>query len=309
MNFLFFRAAGSALPVFRNSGFSFGLLFLFTCCACSSEPAQSQTFHAKKKNKQEQVSYQSDRQVTVLQRWELPVALTEISGNDFYKGQLACIQDEEGIIFLFDPASGSVTRQIPFGDPGDYEGIAVSGETAWVLRSDGVLFEVRNFASGAPGVHTYPTPLTRKQDTEGLCLDTARNRLLVSVKAKDPESNEFKGVYAFDLNTHQMDPNPVYRLTVKTYPVDARSQKQKKVHHLQPSEIALHPATGDLYVLDGSASVLYRMDAAGMEQQAWVLDKALFPQPEGLSITADGHFYISTEGRGGKAALARVTLP
>jgi uncharacterized protein YjiK len=237
----------------------------------------------------------------------MPAYLVEISGIAPYRQLLACIQDEDGILFLFNPTTGQVEKQIPFGAKGDYEGIAVIGETAWVLRSDGHLFEVRNFASGNPVTQEYPTPLTQKQDTEGLAYDAAGQRLLISVKGKDPESTETKSVFAFNLATHRMDAKPVYQLSIAE-PTTSGKKGKKKTNKLQPSEIALHPKTGELYVLDGPKSILYIMDQTGTEIRSYPLDTKDFPQPEGLAFTPDGRFYISTEGGKRSGAILEVTL-
>ncbi|RYD51875.1 MAG: hypothetical protein EOP52_06735 [Sphingobacteriales bacterium] len=245
--------------------------------------------------------------VTIVRQWMLPAYLNEISGIVPYRNLLACIQDEDGIIFLFNPATGQVEKQIPFGEKGDYEGISVIDETAWVLRSDGQLFEVRNFASGNPVLQQYATPLTQKQDTEGLTYDVVNKRLLISVKGKDPESTETKSVFAFNLTTHRMDASPVYQLSVAE-PTASGKKGKKKTNKLQPSEIALHPKTGELYVLDGPKSILYIMDTTGAEIRSYPLGTKDFPQPEGLAFTPDGRFYISTEGGTRRGAILEVRL-
>jgi hypothetical protein len=43
-------------------------------------------------------------------------------------------------------------KEISFGAPGDYEELAVVGETIWVLRADGKLFEVNNMNAAKPSV-------------------------------------------------------------------------------------------------------------------------------------------------------------
>ena len=110
--------------------------------------------------------------VTVLKRWELPKELLEISGLSYIDGnRFACVQDEQGKIFIYNIASSSVEKKISFGGMGDYEGLAVVGETIWVLRADGKLFEVNNMNAADPMVKEYGTQLTTKQDPEGLCYD------------------------------------------------------------------------------------------------------------------------------------------
>ena len=53
--------------------------------------------------------------------------------------QIVAINDEEGIIYLMDKMTGLVTESISFWDEGDYEGIEVTGNDAWVVKSSGSL--------------------------------------------------------------------------------------------------------------------------------------------------------------------------
>ena len=83
--------------------------------------------------------------ITIIKKWNMPKDLIEVSGISYMDGQrFACIQDELGKIFIYNAASSSVEKEISFGAAGDYEELAVVGETIWVLRADGKLFEVSN---------------------------------------------------------------------------------------------------------------------------------------------------------------------
>src|SRR4051812_36721866 len=75
---------------------------------------------------------------------ELPDTLREISGIVALSDKrFACIQDENGIVFILNTESKAVEKYIRFGDNGDYEGIAKVEDSYFILRSDGVLFETR----------------------------------------------------------------------------------------------------------------------------------------------------------------------
>ena len=108
--------------------------------------------------------------ITITKKWEMPKQLLEISDLSYVDDKrIACVQDELGTVFIYNIASSSVEKEIPFGAVGDYEGLAMVGETVWVLRSDGKLFEVNNINAAKPMVKEYKTQLTIKQDSEGLC--------------------------------------------------------------------------------------------------------------------------------------------
>lgn len=247
--------------------------------------------------------------MAILERWSLPTELTEISGIARYKNKLIAIQDEDGELFVFDPATGKVERRIPFAGAGDYEGIAVVGETAWVLRADGRLFEVSQFWGKTPLTREYPTPLGKKNDTEGLCYDAKNNRLLIALKGKSFDKEVGKGVYAFDLNTQSFKAQPVYRLVAPASGTTGSKKKHaKKNQELRPSEIAIHPVSGHLFILDGPAFHLYETNTDGAIIGSFPLPKTELPQAEGLAFAPDGFLYISSEGRKGNGTILKVRL-
>ena len=90
----------------------------------------------------------------VVNTWELPEVLTEVSGICFVTdNQVAAIEDEDAIIFIYDLTSNKIVKKIKFGDFGDYEGLAINGKDAYVMRSDGILFEVVNYMTDRT-IHT-----------------------------------------------------------------------------------------------------------------------------------------------------------
>ena len=114
---------------------------------------------------------------------------------------------------------------------GDYEGLAVVGETIWVLRADGKLFEVNNINAADPMVKEYGTQLTTKQDPEGLCYDKKNNRLLIAIKGNEPDTDDYKGIYAFDLATKKMNDQPVFKIDLlnKAFETNGSGKKKERV--------------------------------------------------------------------------------
>src|SRR4030042_4300973 len=73
----------------------------------------------------------------------LPDVLHEISGlSNIDATSVACIQDEKGIVFIYDIVKKEIKNQFNFSIDGDYEGIARVDKTLYILRSDGALFEI-----------------------------------------------------------------------------------------------------------------------------------------------------------------------
>jgi len=235
--------------------------------------------------------------ITVIKKWDLPKELTEISGlSNIDDKRFACVQDELGKIFIYNIASSSVEKEIPFGPVGDYEGLAVVGETIWVLRADGNLFEVSSISTAKPPVKEYGTPLTMKQDSEGLCYDKKNNRLLIAIKGVEPDTDDYKGIYAFDLLSKSMDQQPVFKIDLLNEVFGNNGSGKKKKGTINPSGISIHPQNGDMYITDGRNPRLLITDAAGNIKKLYHLNTDEFVQPEGISFNASGDLFIANEG-------------
>lgn len=243
--------------------------------------------------------------VKIAQKWDLPSVLKEVSGIAYIDNdRFACIQDEQGVIYIYNRAAGKVEKEIPFGSAGDYEDIALVGEKAWVVRADGKLFEV-DMASGKATAHS--TPLTEDHNVEGLAYDKTNNRLLLAIKDEEPGGADYKGIYGFDLAGLKMAKEPVYRIDV-THEAFASDKGKKKNKYVKPSAIGIHPSTGDIYVTDGPKSRLLIMDKNGAMKNLLQLGKA-FEQPEGITFSPGGDLYISNEGNKQPGNILEVTLP
>ncbi len=246
--------------------------------------------------------------ITIIEKWEMPPALVEISGIAYLgNNQFACVQDELGKIFIYNTGNGKVEKEIPFAGTGDYEGIAVKDKTAYVLRADGNIFEVNDLIGNYPTVKQYDTPLTVKQDAEGLCYDQKNNRLLIAIKGKDLNETDYKGIYAFDMTTGKMAEIPVLKIDL-THSIFNESNKKKPENILRPSEIAIHPVTGDIYIIDGGSARLLIMDARGKINNLYQLRSSEFPQPEGIAFSPTGELFVSNEGGKGVGNILKISI-
>ncbi|HET9747285.1 MAG TPA: SdiA-regulated domain-containing protein [Chitinophagaceae bacterium] len=267
-------------------------------------PANTLSFLSSANNKAEmEKSGTSSKQdspaagITIAKKWEMPKVLTEISGLSYMNEQrFACVQDELGTVFIYNTESSSVEKEIPFAGSGDYEGLAVVGEDIWVLRADGKLFEVSGINEEKPAVKEHDTHLTIKQDSEGLCYDKKNNRLLIAIKGAELDTDDYKGIYAFDLGSKKMNQQPVFKIDLfdKIFHQDGSGKKKKAT--INPSGIALHPQMDDMYITDGRNPQLLVIDATGKIKSLYQLNNNEFAQPEGISFNAAGDLFISNEG-------------
>ncbi len=255
--------------------------------------------------------------------FQLPDVLKEISGlTEIDSSAFACVQDENGILFIYDAVSNKIKQQYTFTIDGDYEGIARVGKTIYVLRSDGALYEIENYLAENIRVRSYTTGIPAGNN-EGLCYDREMNRLLIACKSKvgeGPENKDKRFVYAFDLKTKKLTPAPafVFDLDVvkkfakeKKLPIPTRmgkGQVSEPVIKLRTSAIAIHPHTGKLYLLSAVDHLLCVFDRKGNLEQMELLDPAKFNKAEGVTFFGNGDMLITNEGQQGKPSLLRFKL-
>lgn len=235
----------------------------------------------------------------------LPDELMEISGLTVLpNGHLGAVQDEDGILYALNRETGAIEGRYSFGDSGDYEGVEAVGDRVFVLLSNGNLIELTDWSQGTPKTETYKTDLKGKNDTEGLAYDADRERLLIACK-EEPGNDlkkDKKAVYAFVLSNYELDPEPVYVIDL-----DELEKQFDGKGNFKPSSLAVHPSTGDLYVLSSVAKALAVLDGDGSLRHVWPLQESLFEQPEGLAFLPDGTLFISSEGTEGPGMLYRFS--
>ena len=252
----------------------------------------------KNQNKEKKISNKesadpSSSGVSVIKKWDLPKELKEVSGIAYLdQNTFACIQDEDGIIFIYNRSSNTIEKEISFAGGGDYEGLTVKGSMAYVVRSDGRIFEV-DLNRGNPSVKEYDTPLTSDHNVEGLCFDKKNNRLLLAIKDEEPGNKNYKGIYAFNLSTKTLAKEPVLQINLNDKILNAATGKKSKT--IKPSALGIHPVTNDLYITDGPEAKMLIMDATGTIKNFVSLGKD-FAQPEGITFSPQGDIFISNEG-------------
>jgi len=254
--------------------------------------------------------------------WVLPGKLEEVSGLSYIdENLLACVQDEKGNIYLFNLQSGEVEQKIDFEDDGDYEGIEIIGQDAWILKSNGTLFEVTDFLEDeTPFVRKYATELTGKNDAEGLGFDPNENNLLIACKGHpfvdEKKGKEFKAIYNFSLEEKKLDLNPLFLIVMDTvkYYKNYNTMTQLGVELMafindskgdvsfQPSGMAVHPVSGNLYIIASVGNLLIVYSRESEMLAMFKLRNKYFPQPEGICFSPDGTLYISNEADGNDEA-------
>jgi hypothetical protein len=251
----------------------------------------------------------------------LPHLLHEISGiTEIDATSIACIQDEHGILYIYDIVKNQIIKQFYFSYDGDYEGVARVDKTLYILRSDGMLFGIVNYESGNFKRVSYSTG-TPTKDNEGLCYDKKNNRLLIAPKDnpwKESENKDLREIYSFDLSTKKLTKNPAFEFDlslIERFALDNKikvpMKSNKKGNEKKPdikfrtSAIAIHPLTNKLFVVSANEHLLYVFDMNGNIEYLERLDPDMFNQPEGITFLKNGDMLISNEGQDKNPTLLR----
>ena len=253
----------------------------------------------------------------------LPDTLREVSGLTIIDAHtFACIQDENGILFIYNTVNNKIENQYTFNIDGDYEGITKVGQTIYVLRSDGTLFEIEDYTSENFKLIAHTTGIPANNN-EGLCYDPEEKRLLIAAKGKIGKGPEFKDkrvIYGFDLATKTLSDEPVFEFDVQKLKnfameneldIKTKTRHKKGVSVTEPfikfstSDIGIHPVTKKLYLLSASDHLLFIFDMKGDIEHIEQLDPELFNKAEGISFFDNGDMLITNEGQNKRPTLLR----
>ncbi len=260
-------------------------------------------------------AYQSAQQGKAIQRdysiersWKMPRELDEISGIAWMSNQLmACIQDEDGVVFIYDLDKQKVVKQIPFNKPGDYEAIAVKEEDAYVMRSDGVIFKIANYNSDSnPAVTSFDTGFTKANNMETLTLSLDSTSLITAPKDLGRRKN-FKGLYRIDIDSQKVSVGASLSLDMKDEAFKL-FMKEKRFKTFSPSDAAFHPLTSDVYIIEGIKPKLIIVDSNGLIKRVIEFKSNQFRQPEGIAISPEGRLFIANEADGGVGTIVEISI-
>jgi hypothetical protein len=183
----------------------------------------------------------------------------------------------------------------------DYEGLAVTGTTVYMLASSGaIVYFPQSFPVKA--TETVPPPTTGRNEFEILFHDAAAGRLLTICKACREDKKGKVSVFALSLADHRFAAAPA--ATISTAAIEAKLGR--KIGHFKPSAANVHPLTGEFYIISSVNKLLVITDREFVVKDVISLNPQLYKQPEGLCFTPDGDLLISNEAAGrGSANILR----
>jgi uncharacterized protein YjiK len=246
----------------------------------------------------------------------LPGVLTEISGiTAIDSTTFACVQDEMGIVFIYSLVKADIINKIPFSGSGDFEGITRVNRSFYILRSDGVIFEITDYALKSPSIKMYNTGIPAR-DNEGICFDSRNKRILIACKegyTRDGMKHK-QLVYSFDISTKKLSADPFITIDVKLLrnlirendiKIPGVDKKDIDELNFRASEIGFNPVTGKIHLVSAPDYMMLVCGITGTIENIIPLKKELFRQPEGLTFNSRGDMFISNEGAGKEPTIVR----
>jgi len=224
---------------------------------------------------------------------KLPTELDEISGVAYYP-QDTCvfaIVDEAGLLYkIFINRPKQIQKWI-FADKSDYEDLVLLDSNFYVLSSKGDISAFRFFSSDTLAYKEYPlTSIGKGNEFEILYFDRFLNKVVMICKDCEVDTKKHLSCFTFDPYTFQYDNS---RLIINVQRI-AELAGEKKLK-FKPSAAAIHPLTGELFIISSINKMLVVADHDGKAKNVFRLNGGDFKQPEGLTFTPAGDLIISNE--------------
>lgn len=246
-------------------------------------------------------SFPSHYSLENVKKFNLSNDLEEISGLEWINEQtLWAIEDESSIIFELNPNTGKITDKQKFAKNKDIEDLMILENDAWVLQSNGNLYQVEEPLTEYSNTTIHKFPIQEKRDFEALIKSPDQSLIWIFCKVCSWDKNSNKSsVFAFNLESMSFEEEANFILENEQLEPLLKEDDFKKVK-MQPSAIAFHPIEKNYYLLSSSDHWVMVLDQEFNPISFHHLNPALFKQPEGITFSKDGTLFISNEARDGR---------
>jgi hypothetical protein len=234
---------------------------------------------------------------------QLSAQLDEISGIAYYPKDtsLFAIIDEEGWLYKIYAKKQGALRKWKFGKKGDYEDVLLVDSMFYVLKSNGDITRIQFGSADSVLTETYIFPEAGSNEFESMYYDKAAGTIEMLCKDCASDKKKTLTIWSFHIDSKLYNPSPHM---VDVGPI-AKTLGENKIR-FKPSATAIHPLTGELYMVSSVNKVLVIADTAGVVTEVYPLNPTEFAQPEGIAFTPAGDLLISNEINMG--AYANVLL-
>jgi SdiA-regulated len=225
--------------------------------------------------------------------------LREISGIriDEANNQIIAVNDEEGKFYRLGMDGAIQGKAFKFAKKGDFEDLDFDGTYWYAVKSTGEVSRVARAFTDSSSTSVFPFSETGIE-FETICYDKANQKIFLLTKTPKELNDGRIAAYVLDTTSGSFQYAPAYSPSK-----DAIAKiRGKEKSECKPTSAAIHPLTGELYIISVNDRLLVIM-ANGEVKQVYKLSKAAFRQPEGICFSANGDMYISNEAQDATANI------
>ncbi len=223
--------------------------------------------------------------------YKLPTTLDEISGLVYYPKDsgIFAIQDEKGWLFKIHLKKPLQIEKWKFSNGADYEDLSLVDSAFFVLKSKGIVEKFRFATPESVSLESFRFG-EGKNEFETLYYDSTIHRLIAICKNCEQDTRKEVSSFAFDTSSNTFSSS----FEIETAAIREELGEDDKFR-FKPSAAAIHPLTGELYVIASVNHILVILNKDHSVKNAYKIDPRLFKQPEGLTFTPKGDLIISNE--------------
>ncbi len=235
--------------------------------------------------------------------------LDEISGLSYFDGLLYAVQDEKGTVFTLNPSTGEIISERKCWKKGDFEAVEIADGFVFMLKSNGNLYRTPLDDLCEEKTEKIDLGFNNNWNFEGMGYDPFSKSLLIVAKRSEYASvNEVYCLPIGDLKSlgepcYLIDEQVLKGILMKNNDSWSERMAQKMSYSFNPSGIAVHPQTGDIYILSSPARQLLLLTKEWKIKKLIKLGSDLYSQPEGICFDSDLNLYIGNEARNGKPKI------
>ncbi|MBC7830049.1 MAG: hypothetical protein H7122_20050 [Chitinophagaceae bacterium] len=224
---------------------------------------------------------------------KLPSALDEISGIVYYPKDrsVLAINDEVGWLYKIHLKDDPDIQKWKYSNGADFEDLVLYDSIFYVLESNGNIIRFKFIRPDSVDTNEFIFPAPGKNEFEILYHQPKTNKLIMLCKDCEIDNKNSLTAYSFNLDSMAYSPSPAFVIDIRKI----EELLDEKRLRFKPSAAAIHPITGELYVISSINKVLVVADINGTPRNVYKIDPKLYKQPEGMTFTSTGDMIVSNE--------------
>jgi hypothetical protein len=284
--------------------FSFVLAALSFVAAKSLEKAGVENYYYQKATN----FYKEDGYFDLIHPSEiniLPMGVSSFSDLTLMdSSHLVGIEPISGNVVFLDINNYSISSQLSLGSDFRFQAISRIDSTLILMDSENKVhflvppYDINSFVSSNETIENF--------HSSGICLHESTKRLFLISEVQEKEEGQFSSyLYAFNLNKNKLSDEPLFEINltdIETFaiknnlslPTTIVSNSGDTIQglDLNPSAIAVHPKTNEIYILSSDRSLIV-YNQFGEVVNFTLLDASIFSKPTGMTFQENGDLLIS----------------